>query len=240
MLLVRRYVPAFLVLALAPLPLVARAQAADSAQVIVVSAHAQITLPADHVSIRIAVDTRGETAVSAGTENARVHAGVLAALRTAGIATSDITSAGYTVSPQQSRENIERGLGPSGYLAQNAVHVRLTQLDRLGAVIDAALSAGANRIDGMRFGATQVDSARRVALATAITNARRDATAMAAAAGGSLGRLLTLSTEPFGSDVPGLRAAGMMGRALSTEITPREIAVTAVVYTRWALHFPSR
>ena len=219
------------------LPLDARSQAAPEPSVILVSASAQITLPADHVAIRVAVETRGETAVAASTENARVQAAVLQALRTAGVPAAAITTTGYTVQPQQSRENVERGLGPTAYLALNAVHVRLTELDRLGTVIDVALSAGANRIEGLRFGATQVDSARRGALADAIANARRDAEAMAIAAGGRLGRLLTLSTEPLTPEGPVFRAAGA-GRALMTEIAPREIAVTATVYTRWQLQAP--
>jgi uncharacterized protein YggE len=203
---------------------------------IVVSGHADATIPANRATVRIAVETRGETAAAAGAENARIQEAVVAALRAAGVARADITSAGYNVAtnyrpPEGPRQTPQ----PDGYIARNAVHVQLSALDRVGPVIDAALAAGANRIDGVQFTATQTDSARRVALAEAIATARADATIMARAAGGSLGRLLELSTEFSPARMPyALQMAGGVARArATTEIEPREVTVNAVVVGRW-------
>jgi uncharacterized protein YggE len=203
---------------------------------IVVSGHADATIPADRAMVRIAVETRAETAAAAGAENARIQEAVVAALRAAGVPRAAITSAGYTVAtnyrpPAGPRETPQ----PDGYIARNAVHVQLSALDRVGPVIDAALAAGANRIDGVQFTATQTDSARRVALAEAIATARADATIMARAAGGSLGRLLELSTEFSPARMPyALQMAGGVARArATTEIEPREVTVNAVVVGRW-------
>lgn len=209
-------------------------QAEEPAE-IVVSGHADATIPADRATIRIAVETRGETAAAAGAENSRIQQAVLAALQGAGVEASRVATAGYTVAtnyrPPEAPGQPRR---PDGYMASNAVHVQLSDLDRVGPVIDAALAAGANRIDGVHFTATQTDSARRVALAEAIATAREDATIMARAAGGTLGRLLELSTGGYALRAPfNLQAAG--GRALSVEtsITPREVHVNAMVVARW-------
>ena len=67
----------------------------------------------------------------------------------------------------------------------------------------------------------------------ATTAARRDAEALASALGGSLGRLISVST--VGSMDP--RRLNMMAygevSAMRTQITPNEIVVRAAVETRW-------
>jgi hypothetical protein len=205
--------------------------------VIIVSGHAETMIPANRATVRIAVDARGETAALAGAENARIQEAVLVALGSAGVASTQIATAGYTVAENLRPVGPDRTPQRDGYVARNAVHVELTALDRIGTVIDAALAAGANRIDGVLFTATQTDSARRVALTAAIANARRDAEAMARAAGGTLGRLLELSTEPAPPGVFGYRAAaGAATRLLTTEVAPREVRVNATVVARWEFH----
>ena len=201
---------------------------------IVVSGHADATIPADRALIRIAVETRGETAAAAGAENARIQQAVLAALRAAGVEADRMGTAGYTVAMNYRPDGPGRSPLQDGYIARNAVHVELSALDRVGPVIDTALAAGANRIDGVQFTASQTDSARRSALEQAIASARLDATTMARAAGGSLGRLLELSTEfPSRSPYTLQRAAGGMAQARETSITPREVHVNAFVVARW-------
>ncbi len=201
---------------------------------IVVSGHADATIPADRAMLRIAVETRGETAAAAGAENARIQQAVLAALRAAGVEAERMATAGYTVAMNYRPDGPGRSPLQDGYIARNSVHVQLSALDRVGPVIDTALAAGANRIDGVFFTASQTDSARRSALEQAIASARQDATTMARAAGGSLGRLLELSTE-FPSRSPYTRqvAAGGTMQARETSITPREVHVNAFVVARW-------
>lgn len=207
---------------------------AEPPAIIAVSARADVTIPADRATIRIAVETRGQTAAVAGAANARIQQNVLAALRAAGVDPARIATAGYTVAMNFRPEGPDRTPQQDGYIARNAVHVQLSALDRVGAVIDTALAAGANRIDGVQFTATQTDSARRSALEQAIATARQDAATMARAAGGSLGRLLELSTEfPSRSPYASQGFAGGVMRALETDITPREVHVAASVVARW-------
>lgn len=196
---------------------------------ITVNGYAASVIPADRASVRVAVETRARTATSAASENARTHRKVLDTLLAIGIPADRIESAGYSVATNWVNEE-GRSPRPDGYLASNAVQVELLDLDRIGEVIDAALAAGANRIDGVNFFASQTDSARRAALVDAIAAARRDAETMAAGAGGSLGRLLELSTQaPAYSFRSQLDAQSFV----TTEIVPRSVSVGATVYTRW-------
>jgi uncharacterized protein len=204
---------------------------------IVVSGRAEGKVPADRATIHMAVTTRADTAAAAGAENARVQQRVIEALQRLGMDPKRITTAGYHVAQDW---RYERGgqPKPQGHVARNTIRVEVAQLEQIGALVDAALAAGANRIDSIEFTASALTEARRSLLAIAIANARADAEAMAKAVGGSLGPLVELSTErpqqaffPRAGVMAAPAAAAPAG--VETQITPREILVEAVVFARW-------
>jgi uncharacterized protein YggE len=218
---------------------VGAALAAETAAVppqIVVSGRAEKRIPADRAALQIAVETKAQTADTAGLENARVQQAVLEALQRVGVDSKNITTAGYSVTQDFRYERGEQPPKPDGYTARNTIRVEATRLDQIGRLLDAALAAGANRIDGIDFMASTATEARRALLAAAIANARADAEEMAKAAGGSLGSLIELSTERPQQPVPlrlrAMAAPSAVGGA-QTQITPREILVEAVVFARW-------
>jgi len=148
----------------------------------------------------------------------------------------NITTAGYFVTPDLRYERGEQQPKADGYIARNTIRVEISRLDQIGRLLDAALAAGANRIDGIDFMASTATEARRALLAAAIANARADAEEMAKAAGGSLGPLIELSTEGPQRPVPlrvGAMAAPSAVGGAQTQITPREVLVETVVFARW-------
>ena len=80
-----------------------------------------------------------------------------------------------------------------------------------------------------------------MAIAVAAAQAQRDADELARAAGGSLGRLLSMSSTPinsmqgyFPSDTYfSTIAEGMGGMAYPTMINPRDMSVSVSVFGRW-------
>jgi len=84
------------------------------------------------------------------------------------------------------------------------------------------------------FELSDPETARRDALTLAVRNARRDAEAMAVAAGGRLGALLELSTgsSRSGSPEPGMRAMAAEP-ASDTQIVAGQQTVTAAVTASW-------
>lgn len=116
-------------------------------------------------------------------------------------------------------------------MARNSIRVRMSELDGVGAVIDVALDAGANRVDAVQFNAASLDDARREALAGAIERARGDAEIMARAAGGTLGALIEVTTE-----WPETRFTRQyLGAFAATTISPAAQTVSVNVLTRWHL-----
>ena len=106
----------------------------------------------------------------------------------------------------------------------------------------AALAAGATSISSVQFSSPSTDEARRQAITLAVSQAQKDADALARAAGGSLGRLLTMSSTGLGPspgyypiDSYSVAASDMMagGAVYPTMINPRDMTVAVSVFGRW-------
>ena len=124
-----------------------------------------------------------------------------------------------------------------GYVVTNSVRAESKQVEQAGAIIDAALAAGANMINSLSFYASSIDEPRRQAIALAVASARADAEAMAQAAGGRLGALMELSTQ--GPTVPprpmfDMAARSKVAMAEQTPINPGQQTVNVFVTARWA------
>jgi uncharacterized protein YggE len=165
---------------------------------IVATASGSATFNPDRATVVIEVRTEASTPQEASGRNAPIMTAVLAALRRIGHRSENISTRGYTVQPTYRYES--GGPIPTGYAAYNAVTVRLEGgVQRVGETLDTALAAGATRVGSVRFESSQFERTRRQALEQAVINARQDAEVMARAAGGTLGELVSISTniEPY-------------------------------------------
>jgi uncharacterized protein len=225
--------------AIALLPATARAQQSVLAPtpMLETSGQGEAKVTPDRASVMINVQTRASTAAAAGAENAQRTRAVLAALEKLGLPKDQLSTEGYNVNPEMVYGN---GVPPrvTGYTVTNTVRAETKQPAQAGAIIDAALGAGANMINSLSFYASTIDEPRRQAIALAVANARADADAMARAAGGSLGSLISLSTQ--GPTIPPrpMYDMAMMqkGRVASVEtpVNPGQQTVTVFVSARWA------
>lgn len=228
----RALIPVLLVLA-APLTVAAQTQAAAERPTLPPSVTAGgegvRNVPPDQVTIVLGVMTRAKTAAQAGAANAERMTALVAALRRVGLDEKEISTAYYSVHGEMWRTEAE-----TVYVANNSVKVQTKKLNRLGNIIDAALQAGANQVHSMQYDLADRGPATREALALAVRNARLQAEAMAAAAGGQLGVLEELTTEAA-QFVPVMARAemAMTAKDVSTPITPGEVTVTASVRARW-------
>jgi uncharacterized protein len=146
----------------------------------------------DRAEISFGVESEGASARAALAANAAEMRKVIDALRAAGV--SELQTQAVTVSPRYSESSRVQG-----YVASNSVG-GVIAADRAGATIDAAVAAGANQIYGPSFTKTDADAQYRDALELAVRDARGRAETLASAAGGSLGRVLSVvegSTAPM-------------------------------------------
>ena len=204
----------------------------------------EVTVTPDRAAILVSVESRAASAAAAASDNASKMAAVFKALRSAGLAQADITTFGYNVG--QDPRSMRMGMPPQTlsvpieFLARNTARAIVRRLDDTGKVIDAALAAGATSIGSVQFSSANSDEARRNALGMAVAQAQRDAEALAKAAGGTLGKLLSMSssgpggpTIPYGGDTYFSYVAEAGASAYSTMINPRDMSVFVSVFGRW-------
>jgi len=229
----------FLALSLAALPLTAQSGIpGPPPPSISTGGVGEASVVPDRAMLNVAVESQGQTAAAAGAENAKLQAHVIDAVKAAGVAAAQIRTSGYNVYPEYAQSS---GKAPrvTGYRAQNTLQLEIRNLESVGKVIDAVLAAGATNLSALSLYASNTDAARREALQKAVAKARADAEVAATAAGGSLGALLELATEPFGVPQPitlqGMRAGMAMEARMAapTPVESGEITVNAVVHVRW-------
>lgn len=133
----------------------------------------------------VAVSTRRTTARDALRSNSFTMRRVRGALRAEGIAPTDLETA--VVSLDRVRRK-----GKLFYVANNGVSVTIRELDNAGAVIDAAVRAGATNVYGPEFGLANPELVYRDALALAFADARTKAERLAREAGVTLGPVLRI------------------------------------------------
>lgn len=180
-------------LLLAPTALQAQ-QPAEPPRTINVSATSTIEREPDRAVVLLAVESQARTAREATQQNAQLMERVLAAIRQAGVRDEAIRTVSYELRPEYTRPDRDRE-PPTivSYRNINMVQVRVDAIARVGAVIDAALGAGANRVAHLNFELQDSDAARLDALRDAMAKARREADAIAAAAGQRLGEPITIN-----------------------------------------------
>jgi uncharacterized protein YggE len=178
------------------LPAAAAAQEKEAPRTITVSGHATVEREPDRALLTFAVENEAGTARAASQANAAAMDRVVAALRRAGLASAAIRTVGYGLTPVYTRPRAgEEPPRIAGYRATNAVQVTVDDLPRLGALIDGAVDAGANRVTGIDFQLRDAEAARLEALVQAVASARREADAAARAAGQQLGPPLSMQTS---------------------------------------------
>src|SRR5262249_32241024 len=132
-----------------------------------INAEGKSTGKPDMATISLGVTTEAPTAAAAMQANATRMIALVQSLRRGGIAERDIQTSNVSVNPQQ---EFHEGQPPhvTGYQANNQVTAKVRMLANLGSIIDSAVSAGGNTINGMSFGYqnpdTELDAARRDAM----------------------------------------------------------------------------
>lgn len=206
-----------------------------------VQGYGEARIPTDRARLDFMVETQAKTAQSAAAQNATQMDRVMKALKSAGGAPVVIETGGYDLSP------VYRNVAPNSndipvidaYRAVNHVRVRADDVTRVGALIDAAIGAGGNRIAGLSFEAKDPGPGRIEALRQAVARARAEAEAVATAMGATLGTPLEVNVSAdYGSPpVPMYRAMAMdvAMQAAPTPVAPGEQVVRANVSIRYRL-----
>jgi uncharacterized protein len=176
------------------------------------------------------VRSEAETAAAAMKENAAATQRVIDALKGAGIDRDDLRTEQVSLYPRMSEDgHIEGPQGVLGYTASNTVHVTVKSVDRAGAVVDAAVAAGANEIYGPSLRVSESDDEYAQAVDAAFDDARARAEAIAAKAGLTLGRPLAIVEGSGAGAVPRYAEAAMADASVPIEAGSQQVQALLTV-----------
>jgi hypothetical protein len=209
--------------------------------------------------ISAGVETNGTTAQQAVASNSNATAAVIAAIKGLGVADNQIGTSSYSLIPVYEPlkgtgnttmcaqvyppppECRPTGQNIIGYRAVNTVSVTLDVDGQIsgGSVIDAAVKAGANNINGVSFFLSQnkQQQVRDNLIQDAIANARHRADIAAGALGVQVSGVhsVVLSDVPFPVIFRSFESASVGGGAVPTPILPGEQEVTMMVNITFTL-----
>lgn len=209
---------------------------------ITVSGTGTVSAAPDIAVVRLGVETRNSDVKQALAEASTRMSALVSSLQGNGVVASDIQTVDYNVSfvasPREGaasagRPTSPRPSAPPGYFrVADVASVTVRDLSRLGTILDDALSAGANEIQGISFQLADPAPLEKRARAAAYTTAHEHALQLAALSYSELGKVLriTSSGSPVAMAGSGLRAA-----ALAPAVSPGQLEISVTLQVVYAI-----
>jgi uncharacterized protein YggE len=189
----------FLPLALAAAgPIAAHAQqtAPPEPPVVVTTGEGLVSAAPDRAWIVISAESRSRNPQDAQRRNSEAMKPVIDKLKAASIPADAIRTIGYDL--QQEWDYVNNQRVSRGFVARNSIEVRVDAVDRVGDILDAAVTSGATSVGSIRFDVKDRKKLERDALKLAVEDARASADAAASGAGRSIDRVLRIEVQPAG------------------------------------------
>ena len=165
--------------------------AALAEQTVTVTGTGETLVSADTAIVSVGVNVRRPAAPQAQSAANEVIAAIRAALTAAGFSEEDINTGFINLyGVYDYTRDVEEIVA---YNANSTLAVRVSDMTRVGEVIDLAFGSGANTLDGVTFSVSDQTAAREASLKDAVADAKAKAAVLAEAAG--LGELEIVSIQ---------------------------------------------
>lgn len=191
----------------------------------------------DLAQVGAGVTTRAVTATEAARTNAAKMERVVAKLRELGVRREDIQTSNFSLNAHWNHRPTGAPVF-AGYDVSNQVNVKLRDMSRIGAALDALIAAGANSIYGPNFMVEDDKAAKATARRAAFASAEARARELAGLAGHANVRLLEVS-ESYQNMRPMNREIMVTARAVSasaeTSIEPGQVGVAATLIVKYEM-----
>ena len=193
-----------------------------------VVADARASRVPDVATLSAGVVVQAADANTAMRANAEQMTRVMAAIKAAGIAERDVQTSGISLYPQY-RYTENQPPAITGYQASNTVNVKVREMNRLAATLDALAASGANQINGPSFEIDQPEEAYDEARLAALAKAQARAKTYADALGLRVRRIVSI--QEGGAQDPGPVPMMMRGSAKAEDppIAPGENSLSATL-----------
>ena len=157
------------------------ADAAAAETKITVTGTGEVRISADTAVISLGVSARGRDVLKAQQEVNETIAAIRKALTGQGVKEENINTEFINIYAVYDYQNGLEEL--SAYNASSTLAIRVTDMDSVGTLIDAAFAAGANTLNGISFSASDTEEAETEAMKKAAEDAKKKADVLAEASG---------------------------------------------------------
>ncbi|HVP86424.1 MAG TPA: SIMPL domain-containing protein [Rhizomicrobium sp.] len=227
----------------ASIPALAAAQPAmmPHPHVLSVSGQGEVRAIPDQAQLTAGVVTQGKTAAAALAANSTAMNEVFATLKKRGIPDKSIATSNFSINPQyppyrQDAPNEDRSR-IVGYEVSNQVTAIVDDTSKVGTILDALVSSGANQAGGVSFNIRDPKPLMKQAREDAVKEAVDKAQTLAKAAGVTLGPIMSISEGGYVSPMPMFAAKVAMAAPMAAPppVAAGEQSVTANVNITWEI-----
>jgi uncharacterized protein YggE len=160
---------------------------------ITVVGEGSVSIKPDIARVMIGVDTVGDSVKKASAESAKTMEAIIATFTKAGVADKDIQTSGYNVWVDLGRTPEGELTGKATYHVNNMVQVTVRKLDDIGSLLDGAIEAGANAVNGVTFAVDDTSKLETEARQKAAADALAKAKELAGLHNGQVGGVISIS-----------------------------------------------
>ena len=203
--------------------------AGTAERTIVVSATGQASASPDMGYVTYQVVTESSGAQDAQQRNQEKSAAIAQAIIALGVEEKDLVTVDYHLGPVYQYVNNKQTL--RAYVCRNTVTVTVREIDKMGAVMEAAVPDNGSQLQSVSFDVSDKTAAYTAALGDGAAKAKSKAEAMAAAGGVTLGEVVTLtdsvSYDPY--PIYGATAKQELAADTAAGISAGDLTVTVQV-----------
>ncbi|MBA3639964.1 MAG: SIMPL domain-containing protein [Acidobacteriota bacterium] len=199
-------------------PPAAAAQNVPEVPVIVTTGQAEVKKAPDRAWVAINAESRSKDPKEAQRLNAAAMTAVTEKLKGMNLGADAIRTTAYELHPEFDYANNRQTL--RGYVARNAIEVRVDEITRVGDVLGAAVGSGATSVGGLRFDIRDRAAAEREALRLAVQDARARADAAAAGAGVQVVRVQRVEEQRMFEPGPRPMMRGVAEQSMAVDVAP--------------------
>ncbi|MDJ0649798.1 MAG: SIMPL domain-containing protein [Xenococcaceae cyanobacterium MO_188.B19] len=174
-------------------------------------------IPTTLTQVQLGVEIQGKSAGEVQQNVAKRTSAVVDFLKSHKV--ERLQTTGISLQANYQYNNNERRL--TGYIGTNTVSFR-TETEKVGALLDKSVQAGATRIDGVSFTATEeaISTAQKEALRLATRDAQEQAEAVLGALNFKAKEIVNIQVAGANIPQPRMMQTGQFARSASVESTP--------------------
>ncbi|WP_099157527.1 SIMPL domain-containing protein [Virgibacillus ndiopensis] len=208
-------------------PYVPQYREQQHSRVMTVTGNASLSVEPNVVMVQLEVVTDNKELKVAQQENTNTINQVIQSLMQLGIPRDNIQTASYNIYPKY--DYVDGKQVFRGYEVSHALNVTINDINQAGAVIDAAVQNGVNRVSNIEFTVDDKDKYYRQALSAALENAMDKAETLAETMQVNLDPYPMKIVEKFNEPPAAFQTFATAEKSSSTTIEPGQIVIVANV-----------